>query len=401
MISILVSSTRRPSRNINQTSNQAGNRPASQNVNRPSSRNTNPTSYQPVNRTRNENVNRPINENVSSRSKLPRPKSQNVIQSFNQLAKPNVNRSSKRRSCNIAHLFDWQLRVGKWLITVDRFLLCIPLKPGSYITAIITLANSILSFGLVTHIIVYYRNYLEVYERKMDVFMYLIIYLTSSIHFMVTSIFLIIGTCRKKPTLIKVYLWGVVIHVLVNILNSLLFSIYCIIYNDCFQGAGWGQLVINFVCMFFFFIIWLYLASVINSILILQQREGRNQRSNQLVNRLSSPNRNINRTLNRPRNRPAKPNMNRTSNRPANRSQSPNVNRSLNQPKNYSRRQNVKETSNRPTNRPSNQNANRTLNKPTNRPSSPNSNKPMNRSPKWNSRIKIWTIIENIMYWAG
>lgn len=300
MISVLMSSTRPPLQNVNLNSTPRRERPTSQNVNRPTNR---------------------------------------------------------KKNQNITHLFDWQLRVGKWLFTVDRFLLCIPLKTGSYVTAIISLATSITSFSLVLLVVCDHSTYLEIYEKKLDVFICILVYLNSCVPFLVTSIFLIIGTYMGKPAMVKVYLWGTMMHVFVCILNSLTFSIYCMINNYCFQGTGKAHVVISFVFLFFYTVTWLYLLSAINSMLTLQiaapesraRREAletsippvnpplglranqtiKQPRTSQLTKKNVETTKN---TGNRPVNRPSRPYANRTLNRPKNRPLSPNKYRPSNQP---------------------------------------------------------------------
>lgn len=320
------------------------NRPASRNVNRPTSQNVNRPTDQNVNRSTRRNVNRPTSQHVT------RPTSQNMNRRLNQPTnrptRRNVNQITNRppranrtlnpfvcRSCNIAQLFDWELCVGKWLITVDRFLLCIPLKPGSYITATISLVNSLVSLGLIVHVVYYNSDYLKVYERKMDVLICSFIYFSSTVYFIVTSIFLIAGTYFKKPILIKIYLWGVVIHVFVSILNSLVFSIYCTVNYDCFQGTGLLQPVISFVYVTFYTLIWFYLASVINSMLKSQQVARPFNKSTQSQNQHQTTNRQS---------------VRQTSNRSENRATSTKFNRTLNQPTNLFTRQKVNQTSNQP-----------------------------------------------------
>lgn len=300
--------------------------------------------------------------NKLSKQSLNQKVNKGASQNANQRTRPNINQLSNppvSESNNIEHLYDRKLRVCKGLITVDRFLLCVPLKIGSYIIAVISLIISMVSFGLVVHIIIYGSCYLEVYERKMDLFICLLVYLISSIHFMVTSIFLIIGTSMKKPIFVKVHFWGVVTHVLVNILNSLLFSIYCIVNNDCFQGTGLIQTVISFVFMSVYSLIWFYLASVLNSMLTSQFADQRWKIYGHL-NQSSSHTRNL------PSTSKFKRFVNQLTRRPWKR--------------------NVGQTPERRVNRPSRPNDNRTLSQPTNRPSSTNANRPtnqpVNRSPK-------------------
>lgn len=295
-----------------------------------------------TNRLTSQNVNRSINKSQNRLTKS----------NINQLSNPFVSKPNE-----IEQLYDRQLRVCKWLIPVDRFLLCVPLKIGSYVIAIISLINSMISLGLIVHVIKCRSDYLEVYERKMDLFISLLVYLSSSIHFMVTSIFLIIGTSMEKPIFVKVYFWGVVMHVLVNILNSLLFSIYCIKYNiNCFQGTAQIQTVISFVLVSFYSVIWFYLASVINSMLTSRFADqpwtlcgGLSHHSKRNRNRYSRSK--INRNLNKLRIRPWKKNVNQTPNQPVNEPSRPNEKRTLS----------------RPANRPSSTNANRLTNQPVNR----------------------------------
>lgn len=353
-----------PSSNVNRLPNRPTNRPASQYVNQRSNQPPRPN----VNRPPNQPTNPPARQYTSQRSN-PTPRSnvnRHLNQPTNRPTSQNVSRRSKRLMIGTSHFlgtgqklarfFDWNLRVGNWLITVDNCLLCIPLKPAGCIIAIGSLAYSIVSFCLVLYVANHHSKYLKVYVNKMDVFTYFVVCFSSSVHFIVTSIFLLIGTLMVKPILVKVYLWGVVIHILVSFINTLGFSVYCIINADCFQGSGWGQSVIGLVCVSFYSAIWLYFMTVINSMQISQQverlvtNEASTEISNQRVIRPSRPN--VNPNLRQPTNRPRSPNVNRPINQSVNRPSSSNVNRSLKQTSNRPRTPNVNQFMNQPPKRP-------------------------------------------------
>lgn len=166
----------------------------------------------------------------------------------------------------IALMLDWN-QIGPKLPLVHFFLLYIPLKFTGYIVASGNLIYSILCFSLLMIIAKHNDEYLDVYASKMDVFIFLVTYLSSTTHFMITCMFLFVGTFLKNRKFVEIYLWSVVWHVVVNILNTIAVSLYCIIDNHCFTGSGSSQSLIGLLICFFYTMAWVYIISSLNSMM--------------------------------------------------------------------------------------------------------------------------------------
>lgn len=166
----------------------------------------------------------------------------------------------------IIYIADWNL-VGKRLPLLYFFLLCIPLRFTGYIIGVVSFICSILCFSLVMVISKYNDRYFEVYANKMDVLVVLVIYLSSTSTFMVTCVFLLVGTFLRSRALVEIYLWNAMFHVVVTILSTIGVSIYCIYNNQCFNGSGLGQSVIGLVICCLYTLFWVYLLSSLNSMM--------------------------------------------------------------------------------------------------------------------------------------
>lgn len=166
----------------------------------------------------------------------------------------------------IAPFFDWHW-VGRRLPLVNFFLLCIPVRLTGYIVASGSFIYSSLCFSLVMTMAKHGDKYLEVYANKMDVFLVIVIYLSSTVPFMVTCIFLITGTFLKNRVLVELYLWSALLHILVNIVSTIGVSTYCIYNYECFNGSGLGQSVFGLVICFLYTMLWIYILSSINSMM--------------------------------------------------------------------------------------------------------------------------------------
>lgn len=166
----------------------------------------------------------------------------------------------------IVHIADWNV-IAQRLPLVHFFLLCIPLRLSGYIVAAFSLIHSILCFSLVMTMANYSDKYYEVYANKMDVFVCVVIYLSSTIPFMFTCIFLFVGTFLKSRVLVEIYLWTVVLHLFVNIIGTIGVSIYCIYNYQCFTGSGLGQSVIGLIFCFLYIMVWIYIISSLSSMM--------------------------------------------------------------------------------------------------------------------------------------
>lgn len=166
----------------------------------------------------------------------------------------------------IVNIPDWTL-IGPRLPVVFSFLLCIPLKNTGYVVASANLIYSILCFSLLMTMAKYSNKYLAVYANKMDVFVFMVIYLSSTTHFIVTCTLLFVGTFLRCRSLVEIYLWSVVLHVFVNIVSAIIVSIYCIFNHQCFTGSGLAQSVVGLLLCFMYTMFWIYIISSVNSMM--------------------------------------------------------------------------------------------------------------------------------------
>lgn len=166
----------------------------------------------------------------------------------------------------ITHYSNWDW-IGQRLPLVHFFLLCIPLRFTGYIVALGCFIYSVLCFGLVMKISNQRDKYLQAYADKMDVLVVLVIYLSSTTHFMVTCVFLFVGTVLKCRTHVEIFIWSIIFHVLVNIVSTIVVSIYCIFNDQCFNGSGLAQSVIGLVLTFLYTMMWIYIISSLNSMM--------------------------------------------------------------------------------------------------------------------------------------
>lgn len=150
---------------------------------------------------------------------------------------------------------------------VRSFLLCIPLRHAAYIIAVLGFVYSLLCFWLAISIANSREEYLKVYANKMDILIVVVIYLSSTSHFMVTCIFLFVGTFLKHRLLVEIYLWSVLLHVFVNIVSTVGVSIYCMTNYQCFTGSGLGQSVVGLVLCLMYTMFWVYIISSLTSMM--------------------------------------------------------------------------------------------------------------------------------------
>lgn len=166
----------------------------------------------------------------------------------------------------IVKISDWNF-IGPRLPLVHYFVLCIPLKVTGHVVAFANLIYSILCFSLLMKIANQNNKYLEVYANKMDVFVVMVIYLSSTVLFLVTCTFLFVGTFLRCRTLVEIYLWSVVLHVFVNIVSAIVVSIYCIFNQQCFTGSGLVQSLVGLLFCLMYTMFWIYIISSVNSMM--------------------------------------------------------------------------------------------------------------------------------------
>lgn len=151
-------------------------------------------------------------------------------------------------------------------IYVEEFLYCLPVKQGTKIIAVCTFiygafgACSVLSFCL------NFKLWKDVYAKKFDLLIYLMVMCGIISICMIAGTILIIGTWKESQTTVIVSLWLILLHLCLYLLCNLMASFYCVFVNQqCCNTDGIGFSLMCLLLTFGYTVLWYYFILIINS----------------------------------------------------------------------------------------------------------------------------------------
>lgn len=149
--------------------------------------------------------------------------------------------------------------------TTEEFLLCMDVKDGSLIIAILGMMYGLAGLILILSIVINYSEWKSLYEKKQDLFVYLtLISLTVSV-FLFTSFILLIGTLREFELLVKIYLWYMFVHMVLNCAINFGICGFCLTKNSCLQNSSPGVVIMLLLITASYTVFLFYIMMVVNS----------------------------------------------------------------------------------------------------------------------------------------
>lgn len=158
-------------------------------------------------------------------------------------------------------MLDWD-----HLATINDFVLCIPLKIGATIVALIGLVYGFIATYLFISMCVNYNSWKAVYASKLDELIYFFFIFAIVTIVFIASIILLIAICLEQDLPIQIYLWSIVVHISLNWLITIGVSLYCFFINlSCFLGSGIAEAWVNLILTLFYTVLWCYFIVTVNS----------------------------------------------------------------------------------------------------------------------------------------
>lgn len=147
---------------------------------------------------------------------------------------------------------------------VNEFL-CIELKEGCVIIAIIGIVYGLIGFLLVLSFMINYEEWKTLYDKKIDELVFFMSLFIIISMLLLISIILLIGVLTSHEILIRLYLWSVTAHLCLDWIVTVSMCVYCVCVHSCFRHNPAGMVVGSVMLAAFYTLVWGYFIIVVNS----------------------------------------------------------------------------------------------------------------------------------------
>lgn len=150
------------------------------------------------------------------------------------------------------------------ILTVEE-MLCIELREGSIFISVIGIFYGFIGLLLILSFLINYDVWRELYDKKTDELIFLVSIFIMIAELLFTSFVLLIGILRTHESLIKFYLWSIILHIAIDWIITLCMCSYCIVVQGCFRN-GVADVVVGLVLLAILYtVLWSYFVMVVNS----------------------------------------------------------------------------------------------------------------------------------------